>query len=293
MNVYDIKNYAHCYNGKFNNELTGKGIFKLPNGDTHEGSFLQGEPYGNGKNTHVSSGIIRDGNFMNGILNGLGKKIYPDGTIHSGSFSNDKKNGRCIVYPINGEIFESEFIDDVPIGKYKLTHLTGIIYEGYAVNNNYSDECTLTFNSDIHMGGFANSYYNIGKIIYTGCLKNSLFHGHGKFNIGEFIFTGAFENGYIIGDGIMTRPNGKVIKGESHSIFTKLIKEYRKNDIKMASVSRDKMVKYKKTCIGCRKSDTHKLKKCAACLMARYCGIECQYLDWSQHKHECSHSSAI
>lgn len=41
-----------------------------------------------------------------------------------------------------------------------------------------------------------------------------------------------------------------------------------------------------KKCVNC-KALSSKLKQCSRCKQVNYCGVECQRLHWTQHKHEC------
>jgi hypothetical protein len=216
MTQYISKNAD--YKGKFNAELTGKGTLKFPNGSSHTGSFLRGEPYGEGKNIDANSGIIREGFFKNCLLHGPGKKIYTDGSVRKGTYKNDKMNGHFTIESIDGEICESDYIDNCQVGKCKITRKNEVVYKG-----------------------FLKAYTN----------------------------------------------------NESRLLLTDLINKELINRIYLASreewFQEDQLRMFKVSCIGCRKSDKHKLKKCGKCLMARYCGTECQHQDWTEHQLECSH----
>ena len=46
-------------------------------------------------------------------------------------------------------------------------------------------------------------------------------------------------------------------------------------------------------CAGCGATRaTHKLKKCAKCDVARFCGAECQRRAWAEHKPHCTQWAA-
>jgi hypothetical protein len=215
MTLYIPKNSQ--YKGKFNADLTGKGVFKSANGSSHTGSFLRGEPFGEGKNIDVNSGIIREGIFKKCLLHGIGKKTYKDGTVNVGTYKDDKMNGHFIIKSINGDVFESDFIDNKPVHKCKIA------------------------NADL---------------VFERFMKADLYN----------------EARLILHDIV----NKELINRISSASREKWFQE-------------DQLRMYKVSCIGCRKLDKHKLKKCGKCLMARYCGTECQHQDWTEHQLECSH----
>ena len=49
---------------------------------------------------------------------------------------------------------------------------------------------------------------------------------------------------------------------------------------------------WRNSCMHCKKEKTAtnpiQLKSCANCLVARYCGPDCQRADWKQHKGQCA-----
>ena len=45
------------------------------------------------------------------------------------------------------------------------------------------------------------------------------------------------------------------------------------------------------SCVACGKADTN-LKACAACMLVKYCGVNCQLAHRSEHKHACRKRAA-
>ena len=109
--------------GEYKGELLGDvpdgvGEFSYDDGNGtcfYEGDFTKGKIQGTGEMT-MSNGWLIKGTFLEGQLNGYGKKFSPDGVLtERGMFVNNQLNGRGIKYSGDGNvIFDGEFTYGLP-----------------------------------------------------------------------------------------------------------------------------------------------------------------------------------
>jgi hypothetical protein len=78
---------------------------------TYVGMWIYGHKEGRGVATYASSGMVRDGNFVNDEIN-EGVESHSDGYIYIGSFYDNSRHGKGKdIYP-NGSIVEGDYADD-------------------------------------------------------------------------------------------------------------------------------------------------------------------------------------
>jgi hypothetical protein len=84
------------------------------------------------KTQETESGSKYSGEFdiVNGLMDGRGKIIEPDGTIYEGYWRKGMKNGRGRLIYTNGDVYEGEFKENCFHGFARLFNNDGNIYEG-------------------------------------------------------------------------------------------------------------------------------------------------------------------
>lgn len=159
---YTYPNHAN-YFGDFKEDApNGLGQLELPNGDTYEGHWVDGEMSGFGVYRFYNMKLDRfkgmyEGEFSHSKFNGLGKMIYPDSTVYYGNWREGKKEGLGEFVGINGEKIMGKWENDGLVegiylfadgSKYvghfqnskfngfgSLMHPDGSIQQGYWKNN--------------------------------------------------------------------------------------------------------------------------------------------------------------
>lgn len=149
---------------------------------------------GQGRKT-FSDGNVWEGEFKDGMLNGLGKKISDrevlfgkggffeilgKGTIREGEFKNSLLNGQGKIIRVDGTVEEGECVNDFLV-KGKQTHPNGIIDEG-----------------EFDIGAYQGWLHGQGKRVYPS----------GEIEEGEFV------HGRLCGKGKIIFPDGTIYEGD-------------------------------------------------------------------------------
>lgn len=213
-------------------------------------------------------------------------QYIPKNSRYKGKFNADL-TGKGTIKLSNGNSHMGSFLRGKPFGEGKNIDInSGIIREGFFKNG--------------HLHGIGKKTYNDGTV-NVGTYKDDKMNGHFViYSINGDVFESDFINNKPVHkckianmDLVFERFMKADIYDESRLLLHDLVNKELINRISSASREKwfqeDQLRMYKVSCIGCRKSDKHKLKKCGKCLMARYCGTECQHQDWAEHKLECSH----
>ena len=58
-----------------------------------------------------------EGAFQDGLKNGAGRFVYPNGDIYKGMFSRDQRNGAGIMVFKDGRVYKGQFMNDQIKGK--------------------------------------------------------------------------------------------------------------------------------------------------------------------------------
>ncbi len=218
---------------------------------TQEG--LEGEELMNGLGVKVvPDGPILNGEFVNGLLNGQGKTIYPN-IVWEGDYKHGRIVGKAIVYIfkreareaefiyddlrntlkiafINGDFWEGKFENGLLNGKGKMFYPTGEVREGDFVNNQLCGQGTLTLpDGRILKGEFKDNLLNgKGTYIYPNRVHEGNFQinnldGKGKITFeGGEVWEGNFEGDWLHGQGKISKTNGVMIEGIFHLDPTKV-----------------------------------------------------------------------
>ncbi|MBD5550901.1 MAG: hypothetical protein HDQ96_06970 [Lachnospiraceae bacterium] len=208
----------------------------------YEGVFFGGEYNGYGNEWFLDSSNKKiykiAGTYLNGSINGPGKKYYPDGTIlfdgtyesgksvegtsyfsgggvrYIGEWDGNNYNGRGTLYWQNGNTrFDGDWVDDKKSGSGTSYREDGTIeyiggwqddqYSGYG-KLYYEDGMTLQYDGRFNNGvknGTGTKYYRDGTPQYSGNWSSGSWNGQG---------TWFWENGekYYEGDFASGKPNG-------------------------------------------------------------------------------------
>lgn len=104
------------YEGEFyQNDISGKGVFKYSNGDVYVGEFLNSQKHGSGEFIYAN-GNRYTGTYENDVRVGKGVFKWASGAVYEGNFENDLKNGSGIMVYESGDRFEGTFKDDMRHG---------------------------------------------------------------------------------------------------------------------------------------------------------------------------------
>ncbi len=179
----------------FDDELVpfGQGKITLSNGTKYEGEFdedgwliFEGDcQNGCGGRVSVEDGIVEEGIFEDGQLNGQGKRTWNDGDIEEGNFENGHLHGQGKVTCSNGAVFEGVWEGNC------------LVLEGNCLNGNGKRVFCCHY---VEEGEYEDGVLKKGKIIY--------------FNSG-IVYEGEFdENGDLDGQGRAIYGNGTIAQGE-------------------------------------------------------------------------------
>ena len=220
------------------NPLNGKGLLRFQNGKQLDGNFVNGKLNNYCLYTD-EKGIIFEGEFNNGILNGNGKitkykknkrNIIIDTIIYNGpikdykkegygeeksnvysfigNFKNGKKNGKGkIIYKDKG-IYEGDFVDDEITGTGTYTWINNNQYTGTFLNGEMHGKGKYKWNNGSEYEGeyYRNKREGYGKLKYKnglsfrGDFKNGKPEGIGTMEYKGKQFEGEFRNGHFVGD---------------------------------------------------------------------------------------------
>jgi hypothetical protein len=150
--------------------------------ETDEGLFHNGKLEGHAV---MDSPVDHfEGEFKDGVRNGYGISISPDGKRYEGEWKDGKSNGHGVITWKNGKRFEGEFTADKWNGHGVLTYASGNIIEGDWVNDVISHVTKTWVNGDKYVGDWKDNLPN-GKGFYKthdgeefngtfthGCYKN-------------------------------------------------------------------------------------------------------------------------
>ena len=213
---------GNSFEGIFvDNKRNGKGILKWINGASMETRWTMDErvysdnffvgitddnglPDGYGT-YFFNSGEKREGNWINGKLNGQVVITSRSGELYKGQYSNNNFNGNGVLLTSSNERFEGNFVNGLLNGKGLRIWPNGDRYDGEFVNGNMQGKGIKSFAS--------------GKK-YDGQFNYNLFNGQGilTFDNGDR-YEGSFQNDKYHGTVKLEEATGYSYKGDwSHGI---------------------------------------------------------------------------
>lgn len=182
---------GNTYEGKWNVNPDGYGVYTLADGTRYEGEWEQGkliQEITKDDQTKLYHGIyvLSGGAAYIGTWTetwfswnriGQGTMYYSDGGVYAGEWGNDMRNGQGILTWPDGNQYEGGFVEDVITGYGVYTWSNGNRYEGEWVNGTINGSGVYTWQSGAR-------------------------------------FEGEWVDGSINGPGVYTWPNGDRFEGE-------------------------------------------------------------------------------
>jgi len=166
------------------------GTFSRKNGERYVGYFKNNKMNGYGKLKSFIKNEVYEGNFKDGIKQGIGKYFYSNGDTYKGYWLDNLRNGFGILKYNNGDWFEGIFIKDIRNG-------IGIFYEkkgeeyyyGEWVNDNKEGIATIY-----------NPHWN-----YIGAVKNGIRLGLGFLFYYQNVYIGRFKDNMLDDEGTIIK----------------------------------------------------------------------------------------
>ena len=179
INPNDPKNIS-IYEGEINikNQKHGYGMLTTPN-MVYIGNWENDKFTGWGRITK-RNGVILEGKFFNGVLEGKGIVENGQGGKYIGDFRNSKRHGKGIL-ETEKIYYDGDFLDDKFNGNGKIIFKKeNHSYEGEFLNN--------------EINGYGIFKWNNGDY-YEGEMKNGKMNGKGKYvNKNGYVFSGKYIN---------------------------------------------------------------------------------------------------
>lgn len=192
-----------------------------PDGSILRGEFKKGVIF-NGSGVWVKkSGEVWEGTWVNGKMEGQGKRTWKTGTVYVGEFVNNRQHGQGKYISSLGQVFEGEFKKDE---RFKCkSYFIGEI-EGTWVSGDGEGQCEL-LNDDgtvlkgeftegkIYNGSGVMKYVN-GTVL-EGTWVDGCMEGKGKIIYSDKgVYVGELQRGLKQGHGIYTSQYGDLYEGE-------------------------------------------------------------------------------
>jgi hypothetical protein len=178
----------------------------LPDGSRYICNLVNGLFEGEGKQIWPN-GDVYEGIFEKGVYNGYGILATAE-YIYEGFFENGLMNGEGILKLKSGNTFQGLFRNGYLNGFGKIEYQNGDKYEGNIVDNLKSGAGTyIKSNGDVYVGNFKRdifkgfgTYSESNGNYYVGEFSDNLFHGYGKYvskdNVfDDDVYEGIFKNG--------------------------------------------------------------------------------------------------
>ena len=154
-----------------------------------------------------------EGQFRDGVRNGVGKMIYREGGMYEGMFLNDRRHGTGTLTYASGCIYQGDFCNDkfegygtmsTPASKNQIA----ITYSGQWKDGKEHGKGTEKMENDYELkgifenGNLVKATYNDlkSKSTYKGQFNDNMFHGYGELHMKGLVYSGNF---------LESRPKGK------------------------------------------------------------------------------------
>ena len=155
----------------------GVGLAKYHNGDTYNGTFVDGVREGKGVYTYAEKVEKYDGEWHENMRHGIGKMTYSEAGEYNGFWENGKRHGEGVFNYTNGDVYSGwwRFGEKEGTGSY--------------------------------------TYHNEGMKLYGEFASGQIIKGSWIFPNGQK-YSGAFENNKPKGKGKWVMSNGNIVDGE-------------------------------------------------------------------------------
>lgn len=200
--LFPMNLHAQCLSGDCEN---GQGTFKMPDGGTYTGQFLNEMPSGLGKYI-TARGDIYEGEFLGGeFVTGHAKYLTKKGDRYEGEFKKGNMNGKGTLRIKNGEVYTGDFRDGDFNGQGLYTFPDGTSLSGEFRDGKLNGHGVYTMKEGVLDGQFKDgqpvegTFKGKDKAVYEGQFQNGKFHGHGVVTLPDGTrFEGEFKDGSIV-----------------------------------------------------------------------------------------------
>jgi len=188
------------------------------NGDRHEGEYREGVQNGMGQYFFVD-GDRFEGDFRDGKAHGFGRHYLSNGDWFEGQYQRGRRNGEGKYHFHDGQIYEGGYRDDKKHGTGKFFMSLSHWYEGEWKDGRRSGQGTLIETGGRRYDGEwrANHRNGVGKQIYSngdcydGEWKRDIRNGRGTFIFDGDRYAGHWQDGKIVGPVKVIASDGSVL----------------------------------------------------------------------------------
>jgi hypothetical protein len=200
---------------------TGQAGYRWPDGRTYEGDWVDGLPEGIGTESRPD-GESYKGTFQSGLRDGHGELTLPDGSRYVGDFSRGARSGEGTLRAASG-IFRGQWLDDQPEGFGEYHGNDGTAYRGMWVRGMKTGYGSYTAANGYRYDGdwSADQPDGFGEMetangsSYAGSWQAGLRSGYGRAVApGNLVYEGTWVADKRQGYGLETRPDGSSYQGE-------------------------------------------------------------------------------
>jgi hypothetical protein len=245
------------FKGTFKEGRLLNGTVTFPNGE-YTGALKDNLAEGQGVYRY-SSGVVVEGTFVAGRVNGEATMSYTDGSKYVGPLSRrNEPQGKGRKTYANGGIYEGEFVDGVEQGQGTMTSPDGGSYKGAFLAGDFNGEGEMHYaDGGTYVGGFragkrqghgtlhsadgteyvgdfvANLRHGMGRYVqangdvFEGEWKNDTLNGKCQVNATVLQYSGSCVSGKFHGNGRLTMPDyfyeGAFVAGAKHGRGTERI----------------------------------------------------------------------
>jgi hypothetical protein len=189
----------------------GRGVWVGADGDTYDGDFVDGVREGIGTLT-TADGATYAGDWSRGRRHGQGQATWPDGSSYTGAWERDRRHGQGALRMADGSRHEGTFVGDVIEGPGVQHTAAGVRIEAVWAGGKLADgPATLSWvEGSTFVGSLADGAPDgVGVATfpdgssYRGEWRSGLPHGRGIYTGGDGLV--------VIGDFATARPLGCVL----------------------------------------------------------------------------------
>ncbi|KAG7392679.1 hypothetical protein PHYPSEUDO_015067 [Phytophthora pseudosyringae] len=157
----------------------GHGSYTFPGNYFHySGQWRKGKMHGQGEFT-MGDGTTYEGEFVDGEIEGVGLKRWPDGSSYSGQFHQGEMHGEGVYLSAKGERYEGHWENNQRCGHGVLQLPNGDLYSGNFAAHRPNGRGTMAY---VTSGHVYDGEWVAGARCGTGLLRdasgNRLFEGH-------------------------------------------------------------------------------------------------------------------
>lgn len=206
--------------GEFTPPKQESAVIPFRNG-VYKGTVTNGLPNGAGE-LILPNGERYIGHFADGMYNGKGVYYYLNGTSYDGMWFENEINGTGVLTLEDGSSIVGDFINGIPQGVCTYQYANGDVYEGVLTDGKRTGKGKFTGANGIvyegdyvegRMEGFGKCVYADGSS-YEGQWIDGVPNGKGTLVTKQFTRTGVFIQGLLEGQGKSVSKSGDVYEGE-------------------------------------------------------------------------------